>query len=469
MIKDLIKLANTLDRRGFSRQADYVDRILRKLAQMDAPDPDKIIEELSKTFDLDDHKKSRILKFLKIKNLTYGNKEGRKGEVSTASKLAENFKNSNKHIGSELEEAERLWSTRGNWDNSGVSKKSLPKDWYLRQDWHKFSSPEGYIDALAKAYVSGHHQYKVKKILNDLGYDAEEMGREYVAEHGFIEPEEDPAKNMSPNELHEYMEAQRQKDWRNKINPGAQNLLHHLDDLNHWHGGARENEESLGQQSLIKSDYGRDNLIDPEATSEDPMRGVTKQEWAEESISQTLDKITSKDFNEFIESANEIRKRHKNIDLRFIVNIISKKRNNINKTLESFVDTYENEIKKLGALVNQRGCNSFISTVSWITNAIDSEIKYLNFLSNIEKSLNLTPGELSAYPFILKIQKIYNKINGGLTFVRSLKNMTDSQAREKYGNFTANDSWGLGEIVAMKATNYSDFFNLSWGNENIFD
>lgn len=132
MIKDLIKLANALDRHGFKKQADLVDSILRKLAQSGLPDSEKIVSEIqgNPKFNIDDEKKIRILKFLKIKNLTYGDPTGREGEISAAVTSAKNFMDSNPDIKDGLEEADKLWKTWGSWTpsarTSGNSSNSGP-------------------------------------------------------------------------------------------------------------------------------------------------------------------------------------------------------------------------------------------------------------------------------------------------------------------------------------------------------
>ena len=143
MIIDLIKLADALDRHGFKKQANLVDSILRKLAQSGLPDSEKIANEIqiNPKFNIDDEKKSRILKFLKIKNLTYGDPTGREGEISAALTSAKNFMDSNPDIKKELEEADKLWKTWGSWTpsarTSGYSSNSgpmSPEDDFLNKE-----------------------------------------------------------------------------------------------------------------------------------------------------------------------------------------------------------------------------------------------------------------------------------------------------------------------------------------------
>jgi len=161
MIKDLIKLANALDRHGFKKQANLVDSILRKLAQSEVPDSEKIANEIQNNpkfnFNIDDEKKKSILKFLKIKNLTHGDPTGREGEISAALTSAKNFMDSNPDIKKELEEADKLWKTWGSWTpsgrTSGYSSNSGPMS--PEDDFLKKEEPTG-VHANLRGAKPGH-------------------------------------------------------------------------------------------------------------------------------------------------------------------------------------------------------------------------------------------------------------------------------------------------------------------------
>lgn len=108
MIRKISNLIKALERIGYSKNS----QLLLSLAQLELPNAEAIVNRMGIS---DPLKKEKVLKFLKIKNLTYGNKEGREGEVSTALKSAENFMASNQDIAGELKEAATLWETWGNW------------------------------------------------------------------------------------------------------------------------------------------------------------------------------------------------------------------------------------------------------------------------------------------------------------------------------------------------------------------
>lgn len=108
MIRKISNLIKALEGIGYSKNS----QLLLSLAQLELPNAEAIVNRMGIS---DPLKKEKVLKFLKIKNLTYGNKEGREGEVSTALKSAENFINSNQDIAGELKEAATLWEKWGNW------------------------------------------------------------------------------------------------------------------------------------------------------------------------------------------------------------------------------------------------------------------------------------------------------------------------------------------------------------------
>lgn len=144
MIKDLAKVANRLDSLGLTKEADFLDSIICKIAATIPADIDKIIMQLKSSMNLDDAAAKKIKKFIALKNLTLSPNAN---EAASAERNADNFIQKNQDIKTQLEEAARLWDTWDSWSgtlNQGTT--DAPAASWDAEGWEK----ESYNDPRVK-------------------------------------------------------------------------------------------------------------------------------------------------------------------------------------------------------------------------------------------------------------------------------------------------------------------------------